>query len=355
MKLSLLVTREEILGLLNSAEGDREGPAARGPRLLGGITARTAATRPHRGRRGPRARVLLRVNAKRAAPAGGMHMTGAFAVRDRRRTPRSCGRGGRAVPANRPHRPLYGTTECKRISVLEVDGDLRRPGSVGRPLDGTQVRVLATDGTSVPAGEVGEFVVRGPHVMAGYWRAPRLSATRFRTDHAPARCGCTRGLRASRRRGPPPLPWAWRRPVQAARRAHQRRRDRVRRPGRTGVEQAVLVPPTDRRDMVLCVVTTMSPAEVLRHLGERLDPARVPGHCRVFDRFPLSSNGKTDRARLSRQVAGRQVHQGSRHEPPADGQVAIEGPSRSWSRRSSGRGVCVTSRPVLARGGVLSS
>ncbi|MER0444050.1 hypothetical protein ABR738_05630 [Streptomyces sp. Edi4] len=122
-----------------------------------------------------------------------------------------------------------------------------------------------------------------------------------------------------------------------------------------GVEQAVLVPPTDRRDMVLCVVTTMSPAEVLRHLGERLDPARVPGHCRVFDRFPLSSNGKTDRARLSRQVAGRQVHQGSRHEPPADGQVAIEGPSRSWSRRSSGRGVCVTSRPVLARGGVLSS
>ncbi len=57
--------------------------------------------------------------------------------------------------------PMYGTTECKRITILEPDGDLARPGSVGPALPGTEVLVVDDDGRPLPTGETGEIVVRG--------------------------------------------------------------------------------------------------------------------------------------------------------------------------------------------------
>src|SRR5205823_4066993 len=73
-------------------------------------------------------------------------------------------------------------TECKRVSIAKPNADLVRPGSVGRPLDGTEVYAVDASGRRLPPGAVGQLVVRGPHVMAGYWRAPELTAARFRTD-----------------------------------------------------------------------------------------------------------------------------------------------------------------------------
>ena len=75
---------------------------------------------------------------------------------------------------------MFGITECKQVSITEPDGDLTRPGSVGKPIDGTRVRVVDEEGRDLPAGQVGEFVVHGPHVMSGYWRAAELTAVRFR-------------------------------------------------------------------------------------------------------------------------------------------------------------------------------
>lgn len=75
--------------------------------------------------------------------------------------------------------PMYGLTECKRVSILPPEHLEGREGSVGRPLPGTSVQVVDSAGQSMPPGAVGELIVRGPHVMAGYWNNPEATARTF--------------------------------------------------------------------------------------------------------------------------------------------------------------------------------
>ena len=70
---------------------------------------------------------------------------------------------------------MYGLTECKRVSYLEPELLERHPTSVGRAIPGTEAMVLDHEGRRVGPGEVGILHVRGPHVMAGYWRRPDLT------------------------------------------------------------------------------------------------------------------------------------------------------------------------------------
>lgn len=65
---------------------------------------------------------------------------------------------------------MYGLTECKRCTYLPPEELDRRPGSVGIAIPGTQAFVVDDEGAPVPAGVEGELVIRGPHVMQGYWR-----------------------------------------------------------------------------------------------------------------------------------------------------------------------------------------
>lgn len=64
--------------------------------------------------------------------------------------------------------PMYGLTECKRVSILLPEEYLSKKGSVGRPLSGTHVWVCDEHGASLIPGEIGELVVAGDHV-ASYW------------------------------------------------------------------------------------------------------------------------------------------------------------------------------------------
>ena len=84
---------------------------------------------------------------------------------------------------------MYGQTECTRISYLEPDQLDRRPTSVGRGIPNQEHCIVDDQGRPVAPDEVGELVVRGSHVMAGYWDLPAETARKLRpfpaSDGAP--------------------------------------------------------------------------------------------------------------------------------------------------------------------------
>jgi fatty-acyl-CoA synthase len=66
----------------------------------------------------------------------------------------------------------YGLTECSGVATALRPEDVeRKPGSVGRTMMLMESRVVRPDGSDCDAGEPGELWLRGPAVMAGYWRA----------------------------------------------------------------------------------------------------------------------------------------------------------------------------------------
>ena len=73
----------------------------------------------------------------------------------------------------------YGMTEFGMALSNSLHGE-RRPGFVGTPLPGVEVRLVAEDGTPVGPGTPGELEVRGPGVFLEYWRRPDATATAFR-------------------------------------------------------------------------------------------------------------------------------------------------------------------------------
>jgi fatty-acyl-CoA synthase len=71
----------------------------------------------------------------------------------------------------------YGMTEAAPgCTVLDSADAERKVGSAGKPVFFTDVRVVRPDGSPAEVDEVGEVVVQGPNVMAGYWNDPGQTA-----------------------------------------------------------------------------------------------------------------------------------------------------------------------------------
>jgi malonyl-CoA/methylmalonyl-CoA synthetase len=81
------------------------------------------------------------------------------------------------------HRILerYGMTEAVVIASNPLDGE-RRPGAVGLPLDGVELRVADASDAPLAPGAVGGVQIRGTSVMKGYWRQPERTAQEFTSD-----------------------------------------------------------------------------------------------------------------------------------------------------------------------------
>jgi malonyl-CoA/methylmalonyl-CoA synthetase len=76
----------------------------------------------------------------------------------------------------------YGMTETGMNLTNPYEGE-RRPGTVGRPFPGQEARVVDVDTREpLPAGEIGEIEVRGPHVFVGYRNRPDATEESFDED-----------------------------------------------------------------------------------------------------------------------------------------------------------------------------
>ncbi|MGI8729382.1 MAG: class I adenylate-forming enzyme family protein [Solirubrobacteraceae bacterium] len=87
-----------------------------------------------------------------------------------------------------PHADLlsmYGQTECKRVCYLPADQIEARPDSVGFPIPGTEAWIENERGEVAGPGEVGELMIRGDHVMQGYWRDAEGTAAKLKPGRFP--------------------------------------------------------------------------------------------------------------------------------------------------------------------------
>jgi long-chain acyl-CoA synthetase len=92
---------------------------------------------------------------------------------------RACVSGAASLPENTMHAfeerfrvPLiegYGLTEASPVVSVNPLRGVRKPASVGPPLPGIEAAVVGEDGKRLPAGEIGELIVKGDNVMKGYY------------------------------------------------------------------------------------------------------------------------------------------------------------------------------------------
>jgi long-chain acyl-CoA synthetase len=74
----------------------------------------------------------------------------------------------------------YGLSEASPVVSFNPVHGVRKPGSVGLPLPDIEVKIYDDHDRELPAGQVGEIVVRGPNVMQGYFNHPEETATTLR-------------------------------------------------------------------------------------------------------------------------------------------------------------------------------
>jgi fatty-acyl-CoA synthase len=80
-----------------------------------------------------------------------------------------------------PFQEGFGLTEtAPTVSILDADHVKEKAGSIGRPVFHVETRIVDEGDRDVPTGQVGELVVRGPNVFAGYWGLPDATAEAFR-------------------------------------------------------------------------------------------------------------------------------------------------------------------------------
>src|SRR5262249_60346434 len=95
---------------------------------------------------------------------------------------RACISGGQSMPVEVLHEfertfgckilEGYGLSETSPVACQNMPDRERKPGSIGIPIEGVEMKVISDDGEELPADEVGEILIKGHNVMKGYWRNP---------------------------------------------------------------------------------------------------------------------------------------------------------------------------------------
>lgn len=70
----------------------------------------------------------------------------------------------------------YGLSESSPVASFNHPDAVRKPGSIGTPVEGVRMRLVDSAGAPAPSGEVGEIQISGHNVMKGYWNKPSETA-----------------------------------------------------------------------------------------------------------------------------------------------------------------------------------
>ena len=70
----------------------------------------------------------------------------------------------------------YGLSETSPVASFNHPNRVRKPGSIGTPVEGVQMCIVGADGARLPVGEVGEIAIKGHNLMRGYWHNPEATA-----------------------------------------------------------------------------------------------------------------------------------------------------------------------------------
>ncbi|HVK90168.1 MAG TPA: AMP-binding protein, partial [Mycoplana sp.] len=76
----------------------------------------------------------------------------------------------------------YGLSETSPVATANRLDRAEFTGTIGMPIPSTDVDIRDDAGRSLPLGEIGEICIRGPQVMAGYWRRPEETAKVMTAD-----------------------------------------------------------------------------------------------------------------------------------------------------------------------------
>jgi long-chain acyl-CoA synthetase len=201
---------------------------------------------------------------------------------------------------------MYGLTECQRVSYLPPEELDHRSASVGRGMPNQEVWLADEQGRRLPLGETGELVVRGKHVMRGYWNKPEQTAERLRPGPDPGEMVLHTGdiFRTDadgflyfvgrkddiiKSRGEKVSP----REIESAIHAL---------PNVVGVAVIGVPDPLLGQAIKAFVVlrpdTTLTERDVIQHCRERLESYMVPRQVVFIDALPTTATGKVRRAYL---------------------------------------------------------
>jgi amino acid adenylation domain-containing protein len=208
---------------------------------------------------------------------------------------------------------MYGLTEATRVAYLPSEFVDAKPTAVGYPIPGTEAWLEDDDGNVLGTGEVGELIVRGPHVMQGYWNDPEGSDVRLRPGRWPwERVLATNDL--FRRDEDGHLLFVGRRDDVIKSRGEKVAPREVEEVlcSIPGVQEAAVVGVPDpllgqavHAHVAPVQGTELDPATLRRRCAEQLEDHKVPRYVIVHDVLPRIGNGKVDRAALAALDVGR--------------------------------------------------
>ncbi|WP_433725976.1 amino acid adenylation domain-containing protein [Nocardia sp. CA-129566] len=207
----------------------------------------------------------------------------------------------------------YGPTETT-VAVTFTDGLVPgEPVGMGVPVPGVELLVLDRWLRAVPTGIVGELYVLGPGVARGYAGRPGLSAERFVAAPSGARMYRTGDL--VRRKETGALEYVGRNDFQVKLRGIRIELGEIDAvlAAHAAVEIAVTVArPIGAATMLAAYVVpvvdaSVTEAELIEHVAQRLPAYMVPATVSVLGALPLTGNGKIDRGALPEPVVDRSV------------------------------------------------